>query len=72
MGFKAEVTTEELVKRYGKERVVQAQDDLLNDRHNSLCWFFIADYCKDTHCNPHFSHNYDLAKDLFYKLIKEI
>ena len=72
MRFKVEVTAEELVKRYGKERVIQAQDDYLNDRHNSLCWFFIADYCRDTHCNPHFSHSYDYAKDLFYKLIKEI
>lgn len=72
MRFKVEVTVEELVKRYGKERVVQAQDDLLNNIHNSLCWFFIADYCNDTCCNPHFSHNYDHAKDLFYRLIKEV
>lgn len=72
MRFKTKVTSEELVNRYGKERVIQAQDDYLNDRHNSLCWFFIADYCKDTHCNPYFSHNYDYAKDLFYKLIEEI
>lgn len=72
MRFKTKVTSEELVNRYGKERVIQAQDDYLNDRHNSLCWFFIADYCNDTYLSPYFSHNYDLAKDLFYKLIKEI
>lgn len=72
MRFTSQVTSEDLIKRYGKERVLQAQDDYINDRHNSLCWFFIADYCKDNICNPHFSHNYNHARDLFYKLIKEI
>lgn len=72
MRFKTEVTPEELVRYYGRERCAQAQDDYLNDRHNSLCWFFIADYCRETHCNPHFSHSYEYAKDLFHKLIKEI
>lgn len=72
MRFKTEVTAEELVKRYGKERCTQAQDDLLNNRHNSLCWFFIADYCNDTYLSPHFSHNYNYAQDLFCKLIKEV
>jgi len=70
--FKHNVTTVDLINRYGFKRVLQAQEDYLNERHNSLCWFFIADYCSDNKCNPYFEHNYNFAKDMFHRLIKEV
>lgn len=70
--FKTKVTKYDLIYVYGLLRVLEAQEDYLNNRHNSLCWFFIADYCNSIKVSLFDSVNYNYAKDLFFKLLKEI
>ena len=70
--FKTKVTKYDLIYVYGLLRVLEAQEDHLNNRHNPLCLFFIADYCNSIKVSPFDSINYNYAKDLFFSLLKEI
>lgn len=70
--FYTNPTRENLISHYGLARVVEAQEDCLNGVHNSLCWFFIGDYCRDMKCSPYDSDNYNRAKEMFFKLLREV
>lgn len=65
-------TVEKMIAHFGVGRCVQAREDYEDSVHNSLSWFFVADYCKLNKLSPFDSYNYNRTKELFKKLIKEI
>lgn len=70
MKFKQNPTIDCLINKYGLDRFLVAIEQDENNDHVELCWFFIADYCRDMYISPFNPDTYNSTKSMFYRIIR--